>query len=256
MRIIVWNISCNTMKNDKNRAEEILGTINKADCDIVLLTEYQPNTFGKIIETKLYDRQYKIYTPKNASAKDTCSLLIAVKNKEKETKKLKYDFNLERRYVAIKVTDMFEINNLKILGIHVPPIQQQKGVLKEESITERKEPYIQSILKCAHLFKSNNEYAIIAGDFNPYTEDVFKQYTIKYPYRPLTDCITNLESKGWINCYPTSNQIGNNCSPNRLDYVFLSPAFRDKIVSFSAEFIETKDNVSDHRPLICEVKLC
>jgi exonuclease III len=256
VKILTWNLACNTKINDKTRAQGILKTVLNANYDVIVLTEFQPKNinFGKIIEDKLEEKGYKTFLPDNVTCRITCSVLIAIKKdryyKNNDIEKKEFEFKLKQRYTLVEYLDSIYNIKLKVLGVHVPPVGNKNNIY---NIGERKEPYNKVILNFAESI-GVEEFAVIAGDFNPYSKSAIAEWKKRYPNKPLTNIIATLEAIGWENCIPRNKMIGNTSSYNRLDYIFFSPELSRKISGYYADFIVTDTSYSDHDPLIIELR--
>lgn len=254
IRIGHYNIFCGGNGNLDN-IFKIIEKMNLDICGILEAVDWEKKE--NIIKKYAKDSGFSIYKLAKANSKYNIAILSKIKIKINIIKK-------EIRHVVLKATiEEGPFLGLSIFFVHLSPVSEKDRLLEVKKIFKK---------------IKNNTNNIIMGDFNSLSKnDPYKETELikklrenkitKYGIKKINfEVINEIEKFGlvdaskylnipFINTVPTQSNSDINHKINlRIDYVFMSSHYVQKINNMDVIKNKDTEKSSDHYPLLIELK--
>jgi exodeoxyribonuclease III len=233
MRLLTWNIR----HGGKNNNERIIDTLIGHDADLIVITEYREE-HGERIKKILYENGWKNQLSSEPPVKTNGILVLS----KYEISKAEIGYKMPEaghRWLDFCFKDF----DLEVLAIHIPNFTDKWG----------KEEFWKAVVDFAR--GKDDENVIIMGDFNT----GLKIDAEGVPFKQ-GEYMEELNRLGWIDAwrylhpevkeFTWYSSAGNGF---RLDYAYLAPGLKEKLVGARHSHGERVEGVSDHSGLVVEV---
>lgn len=229
MEILTWNIMHG---GSKKRYKHIMQNLIQHNPEVIVVTEYREK-IGSPLRYELEQAGWKYQDSSKPQTKEN-GILIASKEK----------FNIvdsknmpaaKQRWIELYL----ESRDLEILAIHIPGIKDKWG----------KRNFWEAVNEFA--LKNKDKRALIIGDFN--TGLAIDAEATPFALSKYMEELINMEwIDSWRYLHKDSKEFtwySNNGKGFRLDYAFISPMLKNKLISASLSHLERQQRFSDHSSL-------
>lgn len=253
MRFLTWNIQ----SGGGNRIEMIVDEIAKLEPDVVGLTEVRHGNLGSL-RGALHQRGYE-FIETTCSTGSTNSVLIASKLPLKSIDEpVAHD---PERWLPLQVAE----SDLHILCVHIPGGTDNKFGADGLGMSGKKRKELLWDEVIAYARRHRDQRVVLLGDFNTgLPEDaqgtpfVLSDYIRVLRLEKYVDTWRNRNPKAREYTWYTKRknketQTSDDYNGFRLDYIFVSPTLRDRVVDARHVHDVRINKVSDHAIVLADV---
>jgi len=249
----------NILDGGGDRLELIAKVINDSAPDFITINE--ANGFDENGNKKLVDLSYATNMPYfHLALSGEYDYHVAILSKH-PLKKVHELHPLMRAGIAAIIDS--ESGEIYITGTHLTPYSEELRVPEIELLISDQKDYPNRILMgdMNSLSQNDNYSSSIVQDFN---EPQLKKFTKAGCL--LFEIIEKIEASGYTdaavelslqseNTAPTLSNTDVTHAKTRLDYIFVSPSLKKRLVRYSVIKNELTEQASDHYPVLIELKL-
>jgi exodeoxyribonuclease III len=243
MKLLTWNIRCGG-----SSATQITNSLLHHRAEIIVLTEFRLSATGRQLCLSLAENGWQYQASSNPPHSSNGVLVAASIPLMACAHDIKGPVKTER-WLEVQFAEF------RLVAVYVRPITGGKGV---EARNQKKQDFFRfwdSLLNMAG--ERVDSPLILMGDFNTGKHYIDEQRATFYG----SNYIDEIESLGFVDAwrylhgnereYTWFSYKGNGF---RLDYAFLSPKLKDRLLDAYHSHVEREKRISDHSVLILSLK--